>query len=380
VDPFTIKYGGRLSAAGRQLPPQLLEVREEGSLVFSLGVTMSSEAAVVLRGLTDEDRTEILLRLGLEELEQGLRSTVYPPGDGGNYVEREFLSDDRERLLRYHAPDKNCVWQDRRPRGYICRATPNGQDDRTTAGLCAGCPIPDERLICAHLNHPAIHLDAGPPRRRVTHSPPLCTIGLDPGDGSNCRIGGLKCCERIVTAIAPAHEPPPDIAERAADEVDYFTLVYRDRYGGAVWSIPQARTIAAFFGDADDAEDFQHRVAALADLLARLNPYPQLDEADTLDSAGNRVGSLVALERLMNRDFPEAVSAAQLLRRIADARIAFPIHTRSDRLLSALRALGVDFPPSDWAHAWRQVLTAFWSSLRDLRIALQTGTARGPEK
>jgi hypothetical protein len=33
----------------------------------------------------------------------------------------------------------------------------------------------------------------------------------------------------------------------------------------------------------------------------------------------------------------------------------------------------VDFPASDWDLAWRQVLTAFWSSLQAIRIAIQSG-------
>jgi hypothetical protein len=75
----------------------------------------------------------------------------------------------------------------------------------------------------------------------------------------------------------------------------------------------------------------------------------------------------------MERDYPEAVSAVERLRRIPDARIGFPTHTRSEKLLVAFRELGVDFPASDWRLAWLQVLTAFWSSLRAIRSAIQSG-------
>jgi hypothetical protein len=112
-------------------------------------------------------------------------------------------------------------------------------------------------------------------------------------------------------------------------------------------------------------------VAALADLLAQLNPYEQLEKSERLDSAGKQVGSLVALERLMERNHPEAVPAVRTLRRIADARNAFPIHTRSDKLVAALRDLGITFPPPDWRLAWLQVLTAFWTSLQEIRAAIQ---------
>jgi hypothetical protein len=42
--------------------------------------------------------------------------------------------------------------------------------------------------------------------------------------------------------------------------------------------------------------------------------------------------------------------AVRTLRRIDDARNAFSIHTRSDRLLEAFRDLGVDFPATDWRY------------------------------
>jgi hypothetical protein len=73
---------------------------------------------------------------------------------------------------------------------------------------------------------------------------------------------------------APARpDPPAEVARLVADEIDYFELVYRDRYGSKVWTIPQARSISELFGDCDSAEDFSRRLAALADLLGKLNPY-----------------------------------------------------------------------------------------------------------
>ena len=74
----------------------------------------------------------------------------------------------------------------------------------------------------------------------------------------------------------------------------------------------------------------------------------------------------------MARDHPEALGAVRTLRLIPAARNAFPIHSGGDRLRQALRGLGVDFPASDWRLAWLQVLTAFWTSVQELRVALQT--------
>jgi hypothetical protein len=219
--------------------------------------------------------------------------------------------------------------------------------------------------------------------QRSVVSFPLCNIGENPGDGQKCHIGGLECARWVVESRTTFPDPPPDVDRRAADEIDYFALVYRDRYGSKVLTIPQARSVSELFGECEDAKDFQHRVAALADLLARLDPYNELDEDARVDENGKRVGPMVALERLMERDHPEAVQAVGTLRRIPDARNSFPIHTRSEGLLGALGDLGVDFPANDWRIAWRQVLTAFWSRLQEVRTAIQTSSreeeARQPE-
>jgi hypothetical protein len=211
--------------------------------------------------------------------------------------------------------------------------------------------------------------------RRSAVQNPLCNIGKEPEDGQKCHIGGLECGRRLVESRVSFPDPPPDVARWAADEIDYFALVYRDRYGSRILTIPQARTVSEIFGDAESAEDFQRRVASLADLLSRIDTYDQLDEVQRRNEQGTRVGPLVALERLMERDHPEAVEAVRTLRRIPDARNAFPIHSRSEGLIRALKDLGVDFPASDWRLAWRQVLTAFVSSLQTIRVALQTAAA-----
>jgi hypothetical protein len=316
-----------------------------------------------------------LIAAGLDELERRLRAGIYPLEDRDSTDDMLFTSEQYDQLRAIVDRDKDRVWQERLERGWICTATRLGGDERTTAPLCGGCPIPDRRILCAQLMHPVIDgLGKGRTKVRAVVESPLCNIGKDP-DGSKCHLGGLDCARRIVGTDRAIPEPPADIARRAADEVDFFSLVYRERYGSRVWSIPQARTISEFFGDCEGADDFQHRVAALADLMAQLKPFDQLEESEQVDSAGNRVGSLVALKRLMERDHPEDVSAVKTLRRIADARIAFPIHSGPEKLPAALRDLGIAFPPPDWRLAWLRVLTAFWASLQEIRSAMQTHAA-----
>jgi hypothetical protein len=379
-DPYLITYDGYGHQTGHRDTTSAVrfEVQRGGSF-FYFACAMSRQALVGFREFSGDQLEELLASAGLDELERRLQSGVLPPEEG-DYVEVLFTSDQYEHLKAIAEREKRCVWQERRARGWICRATESGGDERTTARLCAGCAIPDERVICDQLVHPEVK--ALTPHEALRRVPirAMCNIGNDAGDGGRCRPGGLGCWQRHLDAGPTLPDPPADVARLAADEIDYLELVYRDRYGSKVWTIPQARSISELFGDCDSAEDFARRLAALADLLGKLDPYGELSEEEQKADGGGRVGPLVALRRVMERDHPEAVGAVETLRRIPDARNQFPMHTRSEKLLAAFRDLGVDFPASDWHLAWLQVLTAFWSSLRAIRSAIQTGPAESGEQ
>jgi hypothetical protein len=379
AEPYVITYDGFGHPTTYRDTTRAARFRvQQGESIFYFDCSMSRSVAVGFRDLSDDDLEALLANAGLDELERRLRAGVLPPEEG-DYVEVLFTTEQYDHLTAIVEREKRCLWQERLPRGWVCKATEGDSDDRTTATLCAGCAIPDERVICDQLVHPEVRLYApheGPRRVPVRA---LCNVGNDAGDGARCRPDGLDCWRRHVDLGLALPDPPPDVARLAADEIDYFELVYRDRYGSKVWSIPQARSISELFGDCDSAEDFARRLAALADLLGKLDPYEQLSDEEQKGSDGNRVGPLVALRRVMERDHPEAVAAVETLRRIPDARNQFPIHTRSDKLLAALRELGVDFPASDWRLAWLQVLTAFWSNLRAIRSSIQTGPAESSD-
>jgi hypothetical protein len=378
-EPYLIHFNGGGLGAGRDVLPGVLFRVDHGGSTTYFGCTMTRDAAVGFRDLSGDDVEAILIAAGLDELERRLQAGLFPPEDN-DLADVVFTSDQYEQLKTFADREKLCLWQERLVRGWICNATLAGRDSRTTAQLCAGCGIPDARLICRHLAHPEVEpvsVDQGLVGRRPQSA--MCNVGNDPGIGADCRPGGLACWERQAEVGEALPAPPPDVARLASDEIDFLGLVYRDLYGSKVWPIPQARSISELFGDCDSPEDFARRLAALADLLAKLDPYTELSDEEQKANDGSRVGSLVALRRVMERDHPEAVSAVDRLRRITDARNQFPMHSRSEKLLAAFRDLGVEFPASDWRLAWLQVLTAFWTSLRAIRAALQTGPTE-PEK
>jgi hypothetical protein len=375
-EPNVIRFDGSGHRMGtRDVFPGVRFAIERSGSTFYFAFTISGSAVAGFRHQGNEWIVDLLTKTGLEELERRLRSGVYPP-EQGDYDEAIFTSDQYELLQAIADREKNCLWQERHPRGWICKATRAGEDERTTPKLCAACEIPDARLICDQLVFPEVRVLTPHENLKRVAVRALCNIGNDPTNGALCRPGGLPCWERRLDVGPSLPDPPADVARLAADEIDYLELVYRDRYGPKVWTIPQARSISELFGDCDSAEDFSRRLAALADLLGKLDPYGELTEEQRNTDDGKRVGPLVALRRVMERDYPEAVSAVERLRRIPDARNQFPAHTRSEKLLVAFRELGVDFPASDWKLAWLQVLTAFWSSLRTIRSAIQSGPAQ----
>ncbi|HEY2939281.1 MAG TPA: hypothetical protein VGJ27_05680 [Gaiellaceae bacterium] len=237
ADPYVISFDGsghQITGVRDVWPNGILFRVKRGEETFYFGCTMSNQAAIGFQDL-DRDQIEAMLTAaGLDELERRLRAGIYPPEES-DYDNVLFTSEQYEHLRAMVDREKDCLWQERLARGWICTATRPGGDERTSAPLCGGCLIPDERILCTHLMHPTIDaLGKGRIKVRAVVESPLCNIGKDPDDGAKCHLGGLECARRIVSTRQALPEPPADVARRAADEVDFFSLVYRDRYGSRI--------------------------------------------------------------------------------------------------------------------------------------------------
>jgi hypothetical protein len=244
ADPYLITYDGYGHQTGRRETTRAVRFRvERGGAIFYFDCAMSRNALVGFREFTGEQLEALLASAGLDELERRLRAGVLPPEER-DYDDVIFTEDQYEHLKAIAEWEKRCLWQKRLTRGWVCSATEAGGDERTTATLCAGCEIPDERVICDQLVHPEVKaLKPLADMRRVAVRA-MCNIGNDAGDGARCRPGGLACWQRHL-GIGPAPpDPPAGVARLAVDEIDYFELVYRDRYGSKVWSI-HGSTISA---------------------------------------------------------------------------------------------------------------------------------------
>jgi hypothetical protein len=131
--------------------------------------------------------------------------------------------------------------------------------NRMAAALTMRPDDGDAALICSNLVHPQVH--------------PSVTIGAGLSRLAHCATSAMTwwTAPDVIRAVSSVgsvisrrgrHSPllPKDVAKRTADEMDYLTLVFRDRYGGRLWSFTHARSIAELFGTCASEQDFQHRV------------------------------------------------------------------------------------------------------------------------
>jgi hypothetical protein len=175
-----IRYAGSGHRIGHPVWHDVRLVVKRDDEAFFFDAAMTREAGIGFRDL-DGDRLDALLTAaGLDELERRLRAGIFPPEEG-DYDTVLFTSDQYDLLRAIADREKHCVWQERLARGWICKATPAGGNDRTTATLCASCVMPDARVLCVHLMHPTIELDhdgSGP--TRSPSAPPLCNRRIRP--------------------------------------------------------------------------------------------------------------------------------------------------------------------------------------------------------
>jgi hypothetical protein len=370
---FEISFMGSVDVArGRDVVlTEAFRIDSEDAEVLVIAV-LSRQAAAILGG--DPDHAAELVRVAaIEEIEQRLRAGTLPADDGSTTVEILYDSSQVSVLRAVAQRDKECLWQLREPRNWQCRATSDRTRPEAARAMCANCDIPDARVICTHLVHPQVAflqaLGTAGMRQSVGAQ---CDLGHDAGDGARCRVArGMSCWRRHVDAPTLRLAVPPNPAAAVADELDYLRLVFRDRYRVDVLTVPQARSISELFGGCDSEADFHRRVAILGDLIGHLTPHAALSE-DERTADGRPLPSLLAFERLLDRDYPEVVPAIPPLRLIVRARNTFPIHTNTSEAVETMRRLGVTFPATDWNLAWLKTLTAFWTSLQQIRQALQT--------
>ena len=313
--------------------------------------------------------TPTMLRYALPGIESAFRDGALSC-EGSDPIHL-FISAENVDELRATAGDhKRCRWVEAGRSGPECRACGDEGPAMTTAFACRTCAVADDRLRCADFVHPVTQAVKGGAFGRNLVGV-LCDSGeRHPGPDCNPDLKLRSCWKRRVQVERVPAEPSADIGDRVVDEIDFFTVAFRLATGKRrPWPIPRARSAAALFGPCVDYKDFSLRAAAVADLLDKL-VVPA-----TNGNAGD--GAVPRLVALVTEKYGSVVDDAERLRSIQKLRNLHPLHGQADET-RVFADLGLRYPPDSWDLAWRQVLTLFHESLRNLRRAMQA--AAGAER
>lgn len=322
-----------------------------------------------------------VLALGaLVEMEGRLRVGLLPTGEEGGLT-IQYGSYDDDAILEIVSSLKDCRWQRQaRAGGKVCVATPKGRPEPTTAPLCQRCAIPDSRLICSGLVHPAtvwgVDATKGSAYSNDTRvlSNALCEVHLEPQKWDDCVPWGNRACwHRIIDVGQSTTDPDRNAPRHIIDEIGYLRLVYADRFQikvGKFWPASEGSAYAALLDPCDSSALFERHVVVLDDILSSVKPHAQL--APDRRGDGTAVNGVTALGRVLEDRVDGAdASYVERLQGLKTARNSFS-HERRKELIAALRSLGVDqYPPRSWDMAWIQVTSSVAEALSGIRTALQ---------
>ena len=181
-------------------------------------------------------RLSTFLRWGIRRIE-ALLADGPPGGEPSSVTNLDVRAEDLPELEQAWGP-KACEFQLREPRRLICTAS--FADDPSAIGrqglrfvaptsehLCSACEMPDAQVLCAHLINPeviGIVSDSGVVARRVIGA--MCELGQpEISQPRDCRVGGHRCCERVVEARVASEAALPALSLMTT--IDYVDASWR---------------------------------------------------------------------------------------------------------------------------------------------------------
>lgn len=369
-------------------------VRADDGSAFLVQVLLSFEQQVNLMtdlGVDDnegdnESIDRALLRYGVRWADSAIRDGIITGKDEDSERDYEVRIQEADLpMLVNLAGEKECDYQLSEGRDLYCSAADPA--DGTAVGstglrrlaptsrpLCACCGLPDTDYLCSHLLHPGvvgITANVGVVQRRLVGA--MCDIGREEiRSPSKCRPGGNPCWVRTIERELPSAEPASPQA--LLETLDYFALAWRVTFGRAVLRLRAVSEATGLLIPCATRADVQSRLSDLADILKRFDiPDELLDAKDR----GTRADStLVRMEtllraRLEQDDFEAAKRAIDALKAVARVRAGLQHSGATDELPAKLAALGVIYPPSDWASVWDEIRARITEALRELARIIQ---------
>jgi hypothetical protein len=169
----------------------------------------------------------------------------------------------------------------------------------------------------------------------------------------------------------PTPDPEPVSPLSLPNAFDYLNIVWQLKFGQPLMVVPSAERAARLTLDAYTPEEFDSRLSALGEMIK------------SLDAPGTADGSLDRLTAFLNDHLPRAARsrvqrALSTLRKVTQVRNGGQHVEAADKAASALPALGLTFPVSDFQAAWRTVQARVVQALDSLRDEVGAADPPGP--
>jgi hypothetical protein len=367
MKPFVVSFGDWLTS-GADIEAACFFNVSRGELRFPVSLSLSGTLGIVWR-FEGKALQNVLLKMALGRCRDLISSEDYPKESTHKFQDHVLTTNNSPEPESFVA--KYCRFQAKSDTGPICKAA--ARDDprrgRVSQPLCEQCTMPDSRLVCSHLSHPTV-ISKGT-GRLVADA--LCEKGSNPADANECVPGSRDCWELTYEPGKELSAIPNDLAARVSDEIDFLNLAFKEVHRTKILTIHNARSVSDLHGRCETADEFMNKVAILADLTAHISVIKLLPE-ELRQKDG---GSIDILSVFLKIDYPgQEEEVTGNLRLITKVRNSFPIHSRTEGLLTSFDRLGIDYPPNDWDSAWKRVLNAFYLSLKNLRRVVMTNPGR----
>jgi hypothetical protein len=169
---------------------------------------------------------------------------------------------------------------------------------------------------------------------------------------------------QVPADLTPAPTTPSPLGLAAA--LDYLSLVWKDRFGTPLVRLPSAERITRLAFDAYTEAEFDSRMSALREVLKGL----------AVDGLPGGAGQIPVFLKDKLPDDPEAElrikRAVATLQAVKHARDAAQHVQATSQAAREWPRLGLSYPITDYAQAWRSVTAYVIDALRVLREELES--------
>jgi hypothetical protein len=349
---------------------------------------LTGGAAAIALNQPDVDTNrlnQLLMRYGTDRLVSQLSRAGGEEELFGSNATQEWVIDLenlRTELLSPQVHQKACRYQIEEQRDLYCAAA--SANDKTVVGslgisrvaptsrpICDNCAVPDERIICSFLSHPAVTsiLTPGLPRRLTGAMCNQGQAGIE--QPADCRAGGHNCWTRLIPVPTPPLPRTPSPLS-LPEALDFLDSVWRLAGNGRLVRPTTFTDAAGLISDCDSVDEFEARLSDIADALDRIQVSASLLPEDKKETQGALNQFREVLVSLDDVDLGVVGRSVQTLQRVRGLRHT---HQHSREAYDRPKILG-DLGIPDAGLSWSESLHRVRTRTVDALLALRTEIRR----